>query len=395
MNLSIIVLIIATLVSASDSLPYELCKSDDGELTLSEKTKILTRFKDGNDTETILIEANKDLEGSADLQEIFTFTCHSTRSPNVTEITYADTQAHEIEKVSVGKNPFHLKTVNLDMNTISTNTNPIYVKCEAVCEVVFIVVEVNLTSFCNETNVKAWNCGLDQLEEKLAPLSFRSGSGDSLETYGIRNPIGEQPPFLQCKDVNDTNYTYLGIESCYEVLNQLNLEKGWVPIDLPYVATIEVRSIQKRSLDQTIVEKSYVYKEFWLKPKGVGYTLDTSQTSMTVISVLFVALAIAIVVYFIKKRKRQILQSFRGNSNKQFDVFISYSNLDKEFVEDFMVPNLEDETNEVKYQCLLHERDFMPGRPIIDQITQAVDKSSCTMIVLSTNFVKSQWARQE
>ena len=67
----------------------------------------------------------------------------------------------------------------------------------------------------------------------------------------------------------------------------------------------------------------------------------------------------------------------------------------QKFVEDFMVPNLEDETNEVKYQCLLHERDFMPGRPIIDQITRAVDTSSCTMIVLSPNFVKSQWARQE
>ena len=394
MNLSIIVWIIAILVSANDSLSHDLCKSYDGNLTLSEKTKILTRFKDENDTEIILIEANKDLKGSADLQEIFTFTCHSTRSPNVTKTTY-DTQAHEIKKVSVGQNPFHLKTVELNMNSISTNTNPIYVKCEAVCEIVFIVVEVNLTSFCNETNVKAWNCGLDQLEEKLAPLSFRSGSRESLETYGIRNPIGEQPPFLQCKDVDDANYTYLGIESCYEVLNQLNLEKGWVPIDLPYVATIEVRSIQKRSLDQTVVEKSYVYKEFWLKPKGVGYTLNTSQTSTTIISILFVALAISIVVYFIKKRKRRGLQSFRVNSNKQFDVFISYSNLDKEFVEDFMVQNLEDETNEVKYQCFLHERDFMPGRPIIDQITEAVDKSSCTMVVLSTNFVKSQWARQE
>jgi hypothetical protein len=380
MNLSIIGLIIATLVSAS--LPHELCKSDDGKLTLSEKTKILTKFKDESETETILIEVDQELS----LQEIFTFTCQSTKSPKGTEIT---NNTYEIAKVSVGKNPYHLKNGDLSINGISTNTKPIYVKCEAVCEVVFIAVEVNLTSFCNESNVKDWNCGLDQLEEKLAPVYLRSSGFGSSETYGIRNPMGEQPPFLQCKDVNDTNYTYLGIESCYEVLNQLNLEKGWVPIDLPYVATIEVRSVQKRS-----VEKSYVYKEFWLKPKGVGYTLDTSQTSTTIISVLVVVLIIVIVAYFMK-RKRQIWQSFRGNSNKQFDVFISYSHLDKEFVEDFMVQNLEDETNEVKYQCLLHERDFMPGRPIIDQITEAVDNSSCTMIVLSTNFVESQWARQE
>ena len=386
MNLSIIVLIIATLVS--DSLPHELCKNTNGKLTLSEKTKILTKFKDDNVTETILIEVNQELS----LQEIFTFTCQSTKSPKETEITNS---TYEIAKVSVGKKPYHLKNGDLSINGIGTNTKPILVKCEAVCEVVFIAVEVNLTSFCNKSNVKDWNCGLDQLEEGLAPVYLRSSGSGSSETYGIRNPMGEQPPFLKCEDVNDTNYTYLGIESCYDVLNQLNLEKGWVPIDLPYVATIEVRSIQKRSLDQTIVEKSYVYKEFWLKPKGVGYTLDTSQTPTTIISVLLVVVIIAIVAYFIKKRKTQILKPFRGNSNKEFDVFISYSNLDKEFVEDFMVPNLEDETNEVKYRCLLHERDFMPGRPIIDQITRAVDTSSCTMIVLSTNFVKSQWARQE
>ena len=219
--------------------------------------------------------------------------------------------------------------------------------------------------------------------EELAPPFFRSSSVDPLKSFGIRNPISDQPPFFNCG-------SFLGIVSCYEVLNQLNLEKVWVPSSLPYLATIEVRSIKKRS-----IEKSYVYKEFWFKPEGVEYTLDTSQTSMIVISVLFVALAIVILAYFIKKRKRQILQSFRGNSNKQFDVFISYSNLDKQFVEDFMVPNLEDETNEVKYRCLLHERDFMPGQPIIDQITHAVDTSSCTMIVLSPNFVKSQWAQQE
>ena len=382
MNLSTIVFVIATLVRASDSLPHELCKSANGKLTLSEKTKILTKFKDDNGTETILIIMDQDLSW----RENFTFICHSTKNPMETEITNG---THEITKLSVGQTPYHLMSLHLAMNPISTNTNPIYVKCEAVCEVVFIAVQTNLTSFCNKTNIKDWNCGLDLLDEELAPPYFRSGSVDPLKTFGIRNPISDQPPFFNC-DVNDTNHSFLGIESCYEVLNQLNLEKDWVPSSLPYLATIEVRSIKKRS-----IEKSYVYKEFWFKPEGVEYTLDTSQTSTTVISVLFVALAIATVVYFIKKRKRQILQSFRGNSNKQFDVFISYSNLDKQFVEDFMVPNLEDETNEVKYQCLLHERDFMPGRPISDQITEAVDKSSCTMIVLSTNFVKSQWARQE
>ena len=90
-----------------------------------------------------------------------------------------------------------------------------------------------------------------------------------------------------------------------------------------------------------------------------------------------------------------MLQKIKSDDKKDFDVFISYSNLDKEFVEDYLVPNLENESKERRFHCLLHERDFVPGLPILDQIDEAVNKSSCTMIILSPNFVKSNWARQE
>jgi protein toll len=93
---------------------------------------------------------------------------------------------------------------------------------------------------------------------------------------------------------------------------------------------------------------------------------------------------------------RSLLYLYEDNSDKRFDVFVSYSHLDKDFVEDQMVPKLEnDPQNDLKFRCLLHVREFVLGRPIIDQISEAVDVSSCTMIVLSTNFVVSQWARHE
>ena len=83
------------------------------------------------------------------------------------------------------------------------------------------------------------------------------------------------------------------------------------------------------------------------------------------------------------------------NFDKKFDVFISYSHEDKDFVEQVMVPKLEDDPNEFKYRCLVHVRDFVLGRSILEQITEAVDISSCTLIVLSTSFVESEWARHE
>ena len=67
----------------------------------------------------------------------------------------------------------------------------------------------------------------------------------------------------------------------------------------------------------------------------------------------------------------------------------------KDFVEQVMVPKLEDDPDEFKYRCLVHVRDFVLGRSIIEQITEAVDTSSCTLIVLSTSFVESEWACRE
>ena len=66
--------------------------------------------------------------------------------------------------------------------------------------------------------------------------------------------------------------------------------------------------------------------------------------------------------------------------DKEFDVFISYSNLDIEFVEGYMVPELENEANSIKYQCIVHKRDFLPGDNNLDQITKTVDRSSCDIV---------------
>ena len=69
--------------------------------------------------------------------------------------------------------------------------------------------------------------------------------------------------------------------------------------------------------------------------------------------------------------------------------------MDQDFVEEFLVLKLENEHEELNFKCLLHVRDFEPGRGIMDQISEAVETSACTMIVLSKHFVQSQWAKHE
>ena len=88
-------------------------------------------------------------------------------------------------------------------------------------------------------------------------------------------------------------------------------------------------------------------------------------------------------------------------SDKVFDAFISYSGLDAEFVEGLLVPGLEEGKEvdaereggggDLRYRCLVHERDFRTGENIQEQILDAVARSRRTVIVLSKNFVRSPW----
>lgn len=75
-----------------------------------------------------------------------------------------------------------------------------------------------------------------------------------------------------------------------------------------------------------------------------------------------------------------------------YDAFVSYANEDGDFVKNDMVRKLEDEHG---LRLCIHERDFIPGRPIAENIIQAIMNSRRTLILLSKNFLASKWCRYE
>ncbi|NWR49243.1 TLR21 protein, partial [Regulus satrapa] len=76
-----------------------------------------------------------------------------------------------------------------------------------------------------------------------------------------------------------------------------------------------------------------------------------------------------------------------------YDAFVSYSENDSEWVENTMVRELEQACP--PFRLCLHKRDFVPGKWIVDNIIDSIEKSHKTLFVLSEHFVRSEWCKYE
>lgn len=119
---------------------------------------------------------------------------------------------------------------------------------------------------------------------------------------------------------------------------------------------------------------------------------------------VFAAIVIVVLVLFIFRQEVRVwlhakfgVRLFQRSSNlerddrdKLFDAFVSYSSKDEAWVAEVLAPALEPH-----YKLCLHYRDFPVGAFLADTIVQAVESSKRTIMILSENFIKSEWCRFE
>ncbi|CAH2101762.1 unnamed protein product [Euphydryas editha] len=75
-----------------------------------------------------------------------------------------------------------------------------------------------------------------------------------------------------------------------------------------------------------------------------------------------------------------------------YDVFVSYCNDDRTWVLDQLLPHVERDCN---ISVCLHERDFQVGLSILENIVSCMDRSRSIMLIISKNFLLSQWCQFE
>ncbi|XP_078466956.1 toll-like receptor 2 isoform X2 [Lampetra planeri] len=95
---------------------------------------------------------------------------------------------------------------------------------------------------------------------------------------------------------------------------------------------------------------------------------------------------------WLQAKRRSFLSDPDGNA--AYDAFVSYSQHDAVWVMEKLMPELESHSVP-PFRLCVHERDFVPGRFIMDNIIDCIEQSRKTLFVISRSFVESEWCHYE
>ncbi|KAJ8672792.1 hypothetical protein QAD02_004052 [Eretmocerus hayati] len=134
------------------------------------------------------------------------------------------------------------------------------------------------------------------------------------------------------------------------------------------------------------------------------YWLHGVVTFLILLAMFMFGMTVFVTVYFKNQEKIKIwlyskklclwwVTEYELDKDKLYDAFVSFSHLDEDFVENVLVPKLEEGPH--SYSLCLHQRDWLVGEYIPDQINTSVQESRRTIVVLSPNFLESHWGKLE
>ncbi|XP_076434837.1 toll-like receptor 4 [Babylonia areolata] len=143
--------------------------------------------------------------------------------------------------------------------------------------------------------------------------------------------------------------------------------------------------------------------DFSMAEQACVLSRETSLLLIQINVLVVVSLTMVSLIFRYRWHFRLLLyELFRGRDNLRrqrlradnfhFDVFVSYASEDLPWVRQQLMGRLE---AELGLRLCVHERDFLPGRHIVDNIMHSVDSSRKVLMVFSANFLRSQWCQFE
>ncbi|NXN10533.1 TLR21 protein, partial [Indicator maculatus] len=218
------------------------------------------------------------------------------------------------------------------------------------------------------------------------------------------------PPTLEVLDVSANNLREFGLQlpflkELYLAKNQLKTLPGAAPV--PNLVAISVRrnKLNSFSREEYICDSPLAVRG--AEVGAVHLSLMECHRSLVVSSICVLVFLVILVLVALSYKYHAVwylrmtwawLQAKRKPKRAppkdiSYDAFVSYSENDSDWVENIMVRELEQACP--PFRLCLHKRDFVPGKWIVDNIIDSIEKSHKTLFVLSEHFVRSEWCKYE
>ncbi|KAM9309190.1 toll-like receptor 18 [Pholidichthys leucotaenia] len=259
-------------------------------------------------------------------------------------------------------------------------------------------------------------CELDQLDmtyfKKTTNLKKLLLSGNKIKFI----PSKWESPSLQSLTLDGNSFGLISKESFKDMPLLSQLRAG----NNPYHCTCELHAFVQDTISEgkvNLTDWPWNYKcyhpEAFLNTFISKYFPGQVACDIRLVIIISVATTVAVILilmlicyifdvpWYTKATYQIIRAKYRAHKEKMagemedftYHAFISYSHSDADWVRDQLLPCLENNRN--PYRLCIHERDFMPGKWIIDNIIENIENSRKVIFVLSRHFVNSEWCNYE
>ncbi|CAC5400454.1 Toll-like receptor 4 [Mytilus coruscus] len=137
-----------------------------------------------------------------------------------------------------------------------------------------------------------------------------------------------------------------------------------------------------------------------LKKDCISYTILIVGVTVAILIVLILLFAGLIFRYrwklryllYMTRHKYKLYKSIQSSKHYKYDACISYAKAETGFISNELIPNLERNHN---LKLCIHQRDFIPGEEITQNITNGIHQSKMTVCIVSQSFLDSYYCMFE
>ncbi|XP_068108338.1 toll-like receptor 2 [Hyperolius riggenbachi] len=348
---------------------------------------------------------------------LFNLQCPDSSLPNI-EVFNASNNVMRSLKTLSSLTAQWPKLTYVDLS--SNNLGSLNESCVWLPSIKVFILSDNMLKFevfnCLPTTVEYLDMSNSQLD-RLDMSYFKKAT--NLQKLYLRNnkikfiPSGWHSPNLWVLGLEGNSFGVIDRGSFQHLPQLTNLTAG----NNPYYCTCELHAfIRETVLEGSLVLPDWPDDYYCYQPQHLLNTrihdyhpgrLECEIGLVVAISVSVTAFVVIVcsllcwrfnAPWYIRATCQIIRSRYRSRNVDQikdyaYHAFISYSYSDADWVRRVLLPHLE--TSNPPYRVCIHERDFQPGKWIIDNIIENIENSRKIIFVLSNNFVNSEWCNYE